>query len=246
MPVYREQPSTAPLSRWVECGWFLNSDQAVAGHRVPPDGCLDIVYDRSDGLRAIGAMTTEQRFHFPRGAYVAGIRFRPGMAGTFLGLSPAELTDISTPLADLWPRRACELQRRLDDANSIQDAMHILLHALPAPDATLTPIQRAIEALTIANGNADLDFAARHANLSPRQFRRRCLEESGLTPKLLCRVLRFRHACHIAGAIDRLNWSDVALEAEYFDQSHLIRDFQEFTGKSPMAVFSKTRIGDPR
>jgi AraC-like DNA-binding protein len=74
--------------------------------------------------------------------------------------------------------------------------------------------------------------------LSPRQFRRRCLEESGLTPKRLSRVLRFRHACRIARAAKRPNWSDIALEAGYFDQAHLIRDFHKFTGLTPMAVFS--------
>lgn len=240
MPLYREQRPADSLCRWVECGWFLQSDETVAAHRVPPDGCLDILYDRQQGLRAIGAMTVEQRFDFPAGAHQAGIRFQPGMAGTFLGVSAAELTDGSAPLEDLWPRRAGELQRRLDDARSIQEAMRILLASLPAPDA-LTPTQRAIEALTIANGNADLDYAARQANLSPRQFRRRCLEESGLTPKRLCRVLRFRHACRMAGAGARLSWSDIALEAEYFDQAHLIRDFNQFTGQTPMAVFSNTR-----
>jgi len=244
-----EQPPLAPLSRWVECSWFLDTTEAVPGHRVPPDGCLDIVYDRLNGLRAIGTMTREQRFHFPKGAQLAGIRFRPGMAGSFLGASPAELTDTSTPLEDLWPQRARELRRRLDDAKSIQDAMRILLGNLPAPNAALTPTQQAIESLAAANGNADLEIAARQANLSPRQFRRRCLEESGLTPKRLCRVLRFRHACRMAsddvgrGEGDRLDWPAIAVEAEYFDQSHLIRDFQEFTGHTPMAVFSNTRSG---
>jgi AraC-like DNA-binding protein len=241
MPVYREEPPNAPLSRWVECAWFIESAEAVTGHRVPPDGCLDIIYDRRHGLRAIGTMTIEQRFHFPPGAHMTGIRFRPGMAGNFLGVSLAELTDRSAPLEDLFPRRARELKRQLDDANSIQDAMRILLGSLPPPITALTPTQQAIEALAVANGNADLDFAARQANLSLRQFRRRCLEESGLTPKRLCRVLRFRHACRIAGGVDRLNWSAIALEAEYFDQSHLIRDFHEFTGHTPMAVFSNTR-----
>jgi AraC-like DNA-binding protein len=250
MQVYRElplieQPPLAPLSRWVECSWYLDTAEAVTGHRVPPDGCLDIVYDRSNGLRAIGTMTREQRFHFPKGAHLAGVRFRPGMAGRFLGVSPAELTDTSTPLEDLWPRRARQLERQLDDARSIQDAMRILLGSLPAPDA-LTPLQQAIESLSATNGNADLDVVARQANLSPRQFRRRCLEESGLTPKRLCRVLRFRHACRIAGEVDRLDWPAIALEAEYFDQSHLIRDFQEFTGHTPMAVFSNTRAGHSR
>jgi AraC-like DNA-binding protein len=236
----REQVPAPPLSRWVECGWFLDTTEAVEGHSVPPDGCLDIVYDRSHGLRAVGTMTREQSFHFPKGACVAGVRFRPGMAAAFLGVSPAELTDSSALLHDLWPARARELQRQLDDTESVEDLPVILLGNLPAP-AGLTPTQRAIEALADANGNADLDWAARQANLSPRQFRRRCLEESGLTPKRLCRVLRFRHACRIATERERLSWSDIALEAEYFDQAHLIRDFQEFTGHTPMSVFSNTQ-----
>src|SRR5579862_3623170 len=156
MQVYRELrlselPPVAPLSRWVECSWFLDTPEAVAGHRVPPDGCLDIVYDRANGLRAIGTMTHEQRFHFPTGAHLAGIRFRPGMAGSFLDVAPAELTDTSAPLEDLWPRRARELTRRLDNARSIQDAMRILLGNLPPPDAALTPMQQAIEALSATN-----------------------------------------------------------------------------------------------
>jgi AraC-like DNA-binding protein len=220
----------------------MQSDEAVTGHRVPPDGCVDIVYDRgSHTLRAIGAMTIQQRFDYPKGAFLAGVRFRPGMAGNFLGVRPVELTDGSTALEDLWSRRARELKRQLDDADSIHDAVEILLGNLPAPETHPTPTQRAIEALATVNGSADLEAAARQANLSQRQFRRRCLEESGLTPKHLCRVLRFRHACCIAGQVDRVNWSEIALEAEYFDQAHLIRDFRQFTGHTPMAVFSNTR-----
>ncbi len=165
MPVYCEQPPITPLSRWVECGWFELALRRI--YRAPCSaGWVSRHRLRSirDGLRAIGAMTRERRFHFPKGAYVAGIRFQPGMAGTFLGLSPGELTDISAPLAELWPRRAHELKRRLDDAHSIQDAMRILLGALAAtPNTALTPMQQAIEALTVANGNADLDFLRRVA-----------------------------------------------------------------------------------
>ena len=246
MPLYQEQPPSAALARWVECAWSMDCSAVVRGHRVPPDGCLDIVYHRGHGLRAIGAMTVEQRFDFPQGAGVAGIRFRPGMARAFLGAPAAELTDGAAGLEDLWPRRARELARRLDDAKSIRDAMRILLGSVPRPAAAPNPVQQAIEALAAANGNADLDSAACQANLSPRQFRRRCLEESGLTPKHLSRVLRFRHACRMARAARRPNWSEIALQAEYFDQAHLIRDFREFTGLTPMAVFSNTPDGEGR
>ena len=163
------------------------------------------------------------------------------MAGTFLGVSPAELTDGSAALEDLWSHRAPELELRLEDAKSIQEAMDLLLGSLTVPAEAPNPVQRAIEAIAAANGNADLESVAFQANLSPRQFRRRCLEESGLTPKRLCRVLRFQHACRIAGSTKRLNWSEIALEAEYFDQAHLIRDFHQFTGLTPVSVFSNTR-----
>jgi AraC-like DNA-binding protein len=243
MEGYREQPANPSHSPWVECVWTFESTRPVSAHRVPPDGCLDIIYDRDLGLRAIGAMTREQRFEYPKSASLAGIRFRPGMAGPFLGVPPPELTDVSAALTDLWCRRAGELERRLDEARSIQDAMRILLGGLPAPAVQPNPVQKAIAAIAAANGNADLDSVACQANLSSRQFRRRCLDESGLTPKRLCRVLRFRHVCRIAGAAadERPNWSDIALAAGYFDQAHLIRDFQILTGLTPMAVFSSRR-----
>ena len=241
--MYQQHPPPASHARWIECAWLLQSETAVDAHRVPPDGCLDIVYGPGRGLRAIGTMTVEQRFQFPENVWLTGIRFRPGMAGTFLGVSPAELTDGSAPLEDLWSRRAPELERRLEDAKSIHEAMGLLLGSLSVPEANPNPAQQAIEAIAEANGNADLDSMACQANMSPRQFRRRCLEESGLNPKRLCRVLRFQHACRIAGTSNRLNWSDIALEAEYFDQAHLIRDFHDYTGLPPMAVFSNTRAG---
>ena len=215
-----------------------NSD-AAGEHRVPPDGCLDILYDRA-GLRAIGTMTAEQRFRFPEGVCAVGVRFRPGMAGALIGTPADQLTNGAASLLDLWAGRARELQQRLDEAQSTQEAMRLLLASLPVPDAP-NAVQRAIESIASANGNVDLDRVASEANLSPRQFRRRCLEESGLSPKRLSRVLRFRHACRLAAVVEKPNWCHVAHAAEYCDQAHLIRDFHSFTGRTPVSVFSNTR-----
>jgi AraC-like DNA-binding protein len=184
-------------------------------------------------------MTVEQRFSLPSGSRVAGVRFRPGMAGQILGVAPAELTDSSVALDALWGASAREIEERIATTNSVDDALNLLLACL-APGPPPNPVQRAIEFISAADGCADLDFIARQANLSPRQFRRRCLEESGLTPKQLCRVLRFRHATRLAQNATQPNWSGIANDAGYFDQSHLIRDFREFTGRPPVSVFSNT------
>jgi AraC-like DNA-binding protein len=203
---------------------------------VPPDGCLDIIYSRDLGLRAIGTMTVEQRFHYAGRMETVGVRFHPGMAGALLKLPAVVLTDESAALEDLWGSSARQLRRRLDDAPAAADWLRVLAGALAPPKQATGPVERALRFLTAANGIADVDWMARQAGMSPRQFRRRCLEEAGLGPKRLARVLRFRYANRLAAVTRRPNWSSIAAAAGYFDQAHLIRDFREFTGRTPAAA----------
>lgn len=204
---------------------------------VRPDGCLDIVYSHTEGLRAVGAMTVERRFDQLAGSVLCGVRFRPGMARDFFRVSASELTDAVILLDDLPGIGARELEHRLSDVKSSEEGARLLAASLRPPSCAPTPVQRAIAAIAETRGTADLDSVSRQAGLSPRQFRRRCLEESGLTPKQLCRILRFRRALQLGGTVAR-DWAGIAAEAGYFDQAHLIRDFREFTGQTPMAVFS--------
>jgi AraC-like DNA-binding protein len=236
---YREHSPPASLARWIECFWALDAERPISDYAVAPDGCLDIVYSPGLGLRAIGAMTAERRYDLGP-ARLCGIRFRPGMAGRFLQAPPALLTDREQPLEDLWGAPARGLAERLGNAATPAETIGLLTAALRAPESAPDSVERAIAAIQSAHGDVDVDAIAGQANLSPRQFRRRCLESAGLTPKHLCRVLRFRHAADLATRSPGLPWSLIAVDAGYFDQAHLIRDFREFTGRSPMAVFSKT------
>lgn len=238
---YREHIPEPRLQRWVECLWVSECERADLEHPVRPDGCLDVVYAPDSGLRIVGAMTVEQRFSLRAGARAFGIRFHPGMAGGFLKLDAAEITDRTIALEDVWGGNAREIERRIEEAKSLDVASRVLSGALATPVAAPDFVRRAIEAITMAHGDIDLEWVARQSGLSIRQFRRRCLEASGLTPKHLCRVLRFRRACALAAA--GVDWAGIAASAGYFDQSHLIRDFREFTGTTPVSVFSNTEAG---
>ncbi|HKD06410.1 MAG TPA: helix-turn-helix domain-containing protein [Bryobacteraceae bacterium] len=235
--VYREHPAPASVSTWVETAW---SGAPTTISRVPPDGCLDIVYSPSAGLRAVGAMTVEHRFESVSPEWHCGVRFRSDMAREFLRISSAELTDLSVPLADILGRAAARLERRLQDQDAPDDCAALLIKWLIIPRNQPNPAQRAIGAIAEARGLVNLEEIASQAGLSARQFRRRCLEESGLTPKYLCRILRFRRAYNEAFA--NPDWADIAALSGYFDQAHLIRDFREFTGRTPMAVFSNRAL----
>jgi AraC-like DNA-binding protein len=235
---YREQSAGAGLDRWVECIWWIEAGAAITGHAVRPDGCIDILYSAEGGLQVVGAMTSEQRFDLPAGARTLGVRFRPGMAAAFLKTPAAELTDLVVPLEEFWGARAKELASQVAEAQSPGE---ILIGALRVPEESPNGVQRAIEMLTASHGEADLVCVAHQAGMSERQFRRRCLDESGLGPKQLSKVLRFRRACALGQG--GLPWGLVAVEAGYFDQAHLIRDFREFTGSTPVSVLSNTDEG---
>jgi AraC-like DNA-binding protein len=207
---------------------------------VLPDGCIDIIYSSTGHLEVVGAMTRARRFDVPAQTQIAGVRFRPGMATPFLHVPAEEITDRTIPLHDLWGSVTRELEGRLAESRPA-DRGHILAAGLGIPATQPSNTQRAVEAITAAQGNLEVDWVIRQAGITERQFRRRLLEETGLSPKKLCRVLRFRHAYALGRC--GLPWSLIAVEAGYFDQPHLIRDFREFAGDTPMSVFSNTSRG---
>ena len=74
---------------------------------------------------------------------------------------------------------------------------------------------------------------ARHIGLSQRRFIQIFKAEVGVTPKLFSRIQRFQQTRSFIQQSASVNWATLALELGYFDQSHLIREFLEFSGQSP-------------
>jgi len=195
MGEYREMAPPGWLADAVACFWAMQSPTAFI-HRVPPDGCADIIYTRAAGgarLEAVGAMTTYDDFEMPPDLFITGVRFRPGMWTDQIGAPAESMTDEIVPLEHVWGSRARRLFERLQDAPTAEACSALLAAELRTPIAR-TPVQRAIGFMERRQGRASLDDVAQQAGLSARQFRRDCLKLTGLSPKLLARVLRFRAA----------------------------------------------------
>ena len=73
----------------------------------------------------------------------------------------------------------------------------------------------------------------REAGVSDHRFIDVFRSEVGLSPKLFHRVQRFQRVLIQVRRLPEPEWEQLALEAGYFDQSHLIRDFRAFSGFSP-------------
>ena len=175
-------------------------------------------------------------FRAPPGQFFIGVRFHPGMSLPFLRAPGHELADKSIPLEDLWGRAARGLREKVANSSTASDAIAAFERYLQQPEPNAR--EAAMWAwLRQRGGEARLDELARLSGLGTRQLRRRCLLETGLTPKRMCRVLRFRRAFSLGRS--GMDWSVVAAECGYYDQAHLIRDFRELGGRTPgMSVFS--------
>ncbi|MYS86721.1 AraC family transcriptional regulator [Embleya scabrispora] len=89
--------------------------------------------------------------------------------------------------------------------------------------------------LIAERGRVQVGAVAAELGWSRRHLTERFRGEFGLSPKTFARVLRFEHAHELATARDPLPWADVATISGYADQAHLVRDWREFTNRSPTA-----------
>jgi AraC-like DNA-binding protein len=241
---YVEKVPSPDVASSVGRFWQVTAERE-AEDLVPPDGCLDLIYSQSFGLMIIGAMTRAQLFTLSPGTITTGLRFRPGRAGCILGIRAADLTDSNVSAVEVWGKRGRELQSRLAGMSEWEDRWILFEGLVRERQQPPTPVQQAIRALTLSRGQMDLTAVAVSAGLSARHFRRSCVEETGLSPKQLGRILRFRYAQRLASINKSQNWADIAALAGYFDQAHLIRDWNHLLGRTPMAVLSNTESVAP-
>ena len=90
------------------------------------------------------------------------------------------------------------------------------------------------------NGAIRIGEIADHARLSVRQYERRFLEEVGLTPKTFARTRRFQRAFDAKRFFPQRTWLSIAHEFGYFDQMHMVRDFQILGGDAPSNLLDQS------
>jgi AraC-like DNA-binding protein len=105
----------------------------------------------------------------------------------------------------------------------------------PSPE-----VGRAWERLVGTGGAVPIARVADEVGWSHKHLIARFKRQVGLRPKTAARLVRFER---VLGRLDErrpLDWGQVAREAGYADQAHLIRDFHQFTGATPTEFAART------
>jgi AraC-like DNA-binding protein len=143
---------------------------------------------------------------------------------------------------DLLGREILDLWSKLAECNTFQQRIremegYLLPFAVRASGRTL--IMKTAQLIRSRKGAIRIDEIAYHAALSVRQYERRFMGEVGMTPKLFARTTRFQNALDAKRLSPGRSWLSVAHEFGYFDQMHMVRDFQLLGGHAPNGVLEQ-------
>jgi AraC-like DNA-binding protein len=251
-----------PLSEFVDSFWLYEGHATEHKiERILPTGTLELVINlRQNELRFYDTKLPENCSRFSgaiisgahgRGiapaaeAFLIGVHFKPGGAFPFLGLPAGELIDTHIDLDTLWGLSAVRLRERLCAARTTAERFQLLQQALLnrlcngrekhyAVSATLEMFAKNQVQPTVRE-------AAKYLGLSQRRLIEVFKAEVGMTPKLFSRIQRFQQTRTLIQQNPSHNWAGLALDLGYFDQSHLIREFLEFSGLSPTAYLTRQK-----
>jgi len=146
----------------------------------------------------------------------------------------------TVPLDDVLPRQQIDhIQSVLADtreiSQQIQPVERFLISRIPAQNEISPQIEAAAAMIRNSHGRASIRAIARHAAMSQSALERHFRAAVGATPKKLSRLARLQHVCRLWDTGKSL--TDIAFEAGYCDQPHMVRDFRLFTGASPEEFF---------
>lgn len=235
MSFYRELAPSRALHALVACRWErVAPEEAAATTLVLPDGCVDLMW-RDGRVVLAGPDRGVNPAAVRPGQTIRGLRLRPGVAGTVLGLPASEVLDSRLPLEDvLGPdgRAVSELIGERGDQAAFQVLEGFVASRVrePGPDPLVLAATRRL-------GFADsrVERLADALGISDRQLRRRFHATVGYGPKTLDRVLRFRRFVTRAPAVASrdLELARLAADLGYADQPHMTRDCVALSGMTP-------------
>jgi AraC-like DNA-binding protein len=218
---FRERPAAGGLADAFCAVWVHRLDErAVPPIVITPDATIDLQW--IDGrFRVAGPDKEPQIETLSPGAVIVAARL-----------------DID----ELWGTCVRALTDRLKAAPDLDDLVRQLEETVgkhtEGRDALDWQMSRAFE--IVDDGPPPetplVPFLQRHLHMSERTLRRRFEDAFGYGPKTLDRILRFQRFRRLRRQQRDASAAQLAIEAGYADQAHLIRESRRLTGVTPSAL----------
>lgn len=172
-----------------------------------------------------------------RQSRIWGLGLQPAGWARFVDLSASHLADriidgLSEKALAPFAPILNEVHESDEDADAIARRIdsHLLALETSAPPlpGKVIPCQQALRDPAIG----DVETLADAVGMGRRSLERMCLRYFGFPPKMLLRRQRFLRSLARFMLVSRSSWSQ-ALDLQYYDHAHFVRDFRSFMGMTP-------------
>lgn len=257
------KPNSA-LAGFISCywGWEVSSDQARAFGELPnvfPSVENEIHISYGDPIR-IGLLNEQGEEWISTQGHIVGNHLRPfriqatGNVGFFnvrllpgafyelFGI-PAEEADSPVTDLELIGKRTeyYDFINRIRDAGSFEERVvrtnQYFSKLLNSKIQNSPLVNEALNRIVLSKGRIRISELSKNLGVVKKTLERKFLERIGRNPKEFSRLVRFQNAAWMR--LEKRNLSDLSLEAGFYDQPHLTREFTTLSGYSPLAWYGK-------
>ena len=95
-------------------------------------------------------------------------------------------------------------------------------------------MSEAWDLLVRSGGTGAIGDIAHQVGWSHKHLITKFKQQVGVTPRLAARLLRLTQVWRLVDSGH--SWARIAADSGYADQSHLVREFRQFTGTTPSAL----------
>ncbi|MGJ1239105.1 helix-turn-helix domain-containing protein [Sphingobacterium siyangense] len=165
-------------------------------------------------------------------------QFYPFVLRSFWNISPESINDDCYDLDNNENTIFQQLARKLTTACSPENSIHLLTQVLASFFDSKKKnldfsIRQAILSIIENRGQVTIRQIAEREALNIRTLERRFLKETGISAKQFAKIVQFQNALKQLNNKDFQKLTDIFYENGFADQSHFIRVFKAFTGKTP-------------
>jgi len=249
----KQLPIPKSLEPFVKDIFFLESDEINTEKKFPfyADGFPGIIYSKSSNPFYLQprnkklsdfylyGQTIEPISLDIKGAFqFVCIRMYPFAVRILLGVDPKALNDDCFDLMfveNIDTQGTVEKLRQTEDRNDMVEILadyfiELLQNASINPDYR---IKLATNLILKTNGAVSIKEVRDRLCVAERTLERHFLKEIGVTPKQFAKIIQFSSSMNQITETDYFNLTEIGYDHGFADQSHFIRSFKRYTGKTP-------------
>jgi len=218
--------------------YSFKAGDSTAPTTVIPDACIDIVIDcdkSNQGAFIYGTSLEASSVSFERGHRYFGVRLIPGITPDYLHISAGELIGKSYRLQDVMPNSE-QLVDRIINCGKFTEQVAAVNHFLKfkSPRKATRLTEQLVAKINQHHGNIQVQDLEKYSGYTRKTLQRKFKEDLGISPKIFSRTIRCQSAVYGIHHTDNMQFTDMASDLGFSDQSHFLREFKKLVSTTPL------------